>query len=514
MVYSITCKILYKADIMKFKIDQLNSQTHTHEDSDEHRVRLAKVQQMRELGIEPWPASLPVTATAQAVHAQFQDGIEHEYELAGRLMTIRAHGKTVFGNVQDRTGTIQIYLRMDEMGQAAFEQFGRFVDMGDIVWVKGTSFRTKMGEITLKVRAFSLLSKSLYPLPEKFHGLTDVETKYRQRYLDLMSNPESKSKFIKRSKLISSLRAYLDKNDFVEVETPMLHPIAGGAAARPFVTHHNALDSDFYLRIAPELYLKRLVVGGIERVYEINRNFRNEGLSTRHNPEFTMVEFYMAYQDYHFIMDFVEQLLRTMIFETTGLLQTPFGTEVIDFAVPFKRISVYQSVLEYGHYTPAELAENTVDAVLAHHAIQLLATQHSYAQKIYALFEKVVEPHLVQPTFIIDYPIEISPLSKRDASNPSIAARFELFIGGMEISNGFNELNDPLDQANRFKQQLEAHKAGDAEAHQYDADYILALEHALAPTVGVGIGIDRVVMLATNTTSIKDVILFPTLKKK
>lgn len=481
----------------------------------EHKTRVEKVIKLRNEGIESWPASKPVDATCKQVIDEYTAGNEgKEYSLAGRLMTIRLHGKTAFADLQDRTGRLQIYIRKDEVSNETFDLIQHSIDLGDIVWVKGFSFVTKMGEITVHVKEFALLSKCLYPLPEKFHGLTDVEIKYRQRYLDLITNKESRLKFIKRSTLVRSLRNYLDDHGFMEVETPMLHPIPGGAAARPFITHHNAFNSDFYLRIAPELYLKRLVVGGFDRVYEINRNFRNEGVSTRHNPEFTMVEIYMAHHNYLFIMDFVEALLKKMISAADNSLIVPFGETMIDFAAPFKRISMKQAVLSYGNYNEKDLSEELIDTTLHEQAVVLENKKASLGQKIFALFEKIVEPQLIQPTFITEFPIEISPLAKRDEKNPNYAARFELFIGGMEIANGFNELNDPFDQAERFKDQLKAYAAGDSEAHQYDADYILALEYGLPPTVGVGIGIDRLTMLATNTTSIKDVILFPTLRKK
>lgn len=482
--------------------------------SGESKIRAEKVEALRKQGIEPWPAAKEVTDTCELVIKHFgHHDQKPSYTVAGRLVTIRSHGKSTFAHVQDRTGKVQIYIKEDVVGAQQFEFFKHMIDIGDILWVSGPAFRTKMGEVTLEVKEFSLLSKCLHPLPEKFHGLTDVEVRYRQRYLDLISNPESREKFIRRTGILKSIRNFLDTHGFLEVETPMLHPIAGGAAARPFITHHNALGDDFYLRIAPELYLKRLVVGGFERVYEINRNFRNEGVSTRHNPEFTMLEFYMAHHNYIFIMEFVEQLIRSAVETACGTLEVRFGDAVIDFGKPFKRISVKDSVLEIAGMSDAQCTDAALDALLKKHDIKLAANS-SRDVKLYALFEKIVEPTLIQPTFITHYPIEISPLAKRDSENPAVAARYELFIGGMEISNGFNELNDPFDQADRFKQQLEAHRAGDAEAHQYDADYIHSLEYALPPTVGVGIGIDRLVMLLTNTTSIKDVILFPTLKKR
>lgn len=486
----------------------------TESESNEHHIRVEKVQQMRKAGIEPWPSFEPVSNTTQEILQNYAPEKEHEvHTIAGRIITLRGHGKTAFAHVQDRTGKLQIYLRQDAVGEEKFNFFQHMIDIGDIIWLKGTAFKTKTGEITLKVEDFKLLSKCLYPLPEKFHGLTDIEVKYRQRYLDLISNPETREKFIKRSKIIQTIRSFLNSHDFIEVETPMLHPIPGGAAARPFITHHNAYDMDLYLRIAPELYLKRLVVGGIERVYEINRNFRNEGVSTRHNPEFTMLEFYMANEDYKFIMGFVEELLRTCAREALGTLQAPYGDYSIDFEKPFERISVKDSVIKYGNIKPEELVDPAINAVLKKHGIEA-PEKASVDVKIYALFEKLVEPHVIQPAFIIDFPIEISPLAKRDEKNPHIAARFELYIAGMEIANSFNELNDPFEQAARFHAQAKAHANGDDEAMHYDADYIHALEYGLPPTVGVGIGIDRVTMLLTNTTSIKDVILFPTLKKK
>lgn len=481
--------------------------------SDEHDIRLQKVTRLRAQGIEPWPAACPVSNTTAQVKQEYEADYAKEYTLAGRVMSIRLHGKTAFVVMQDESGRVQLYLKQEVLGES-FEFFKDFIDLGDMVWAHGKSFKTKTGEVTVSVSAFTLLSKSLHPLPEKFHGLTDIETKYRQRYLDIITNPESKERFVRRTKLLRSVRSFLDSHGYMEVETPMLHPIAGGAAARPFITHHNALSSDFYLRIAPELYLKRLVVAGFERVYEINRNFRNEGISTRHNPEFTMLEFYTAHHDYHYIMNFVENMLKSMIQESTGQLQVPFGEHVIDFSAPFKRINVTQAIIEHSDLTLADLGIDVIDMTLKRLRIEPPHADVSFGQKLFLIFEEVAEKKLIQPTYLIDYPIEISPLAKQDSQNPGVAARFELFIAGMEIANGFNELNDPLDQAERFKEQLKAYEAGDKEAHQYDQDFITALEYGLPPTVGVGVGIDRLTMLATNTTSIKDVILFPTLKKK
>lgn len=484
------------------------------QDSVEHEIRIAKVKKLREMGIEPWPAFKPVGSNcAQVIKDYNETGQEKEYSVSGRVMTIRAHGKSIFANLQDLSGKLQIYLKFEILGDQ-FKFFQDFIDIGDIIWCHGSSFKTKMGEITLNVERFTLLSKCLHPLPEKFHGIADIEIKYRQRYLDLITSQDTKARFIKRSTIIASIRQYLNSHNYLEVETPMLHPIAGGAAARPFITHHNALDTDFYMRIAPELYLKRLVVGGFERVFEINRNFRNEGISTRHNPEFTMLEFYTANEDYHYAMNFVEDLLRNAAMKATGALKLPYGDYLLDFESPFERVSMKKSVVYYGNIKETDLTEDKIDTVIAQHKIKVANKNASVGEKILALFEELVEPKLIQPTFIIDFPIEVSPLAKRDANNPKIAARYELFIAGMEVANSFTELNDPFDQAERFHEQVKAHAAGDPEAHQYDADFIQALEYGLPPTVGVGIGIDRLVMLLTSTTSIKEVILFPTLKKK
>ena len=481
--------------------------------SAEHQIRVEKVKELEKKGISAWPSGRHVNATCQEVLDEFQEDAESRvYEISGRILTKREHGKTMFMTIQDRSQRLQIYVRKDVLGDELFDFITNFIDIGDIIWVKGTSFRTKMGEITLNVQEFALQSKSLHPLPEKFHGLADVETRYRQRYLDLISDPETRKRFHIRSNILRYMRDFYDEHDFIEVETPMLHPIPGGAAAKPFVTRHNALATELYLRIAPELYLKRLVVGGFERVYEINRNFRNEGVSTRHNPEFTMVECYIAYKDYHWMMQFIEQLMQFIIKKSGLTLQVPFGDHIIDFS-HFNRISMKNAVIKYAHI-PAERLDHDIDAVLKELNLAPARKDASWGEKLLVIFEEIVEKKLIQPTFVIDYPIEVSPLSKRDATDPEIAARFELFIAGMEIANGFNELNDPFDQAARFHEQAQARTSGDDEAHYYDADFILALEHGLPPTVGAGIGIDRLTMLLTNTTSIKDVILFPTLKKK
>lgn len=486
--------------------------------TNESDVRRIKLEQLRLSGREPWPAYRPTSATSQDLRDASIDpsesGADHQYQFAGRIIARREHGKSLFAVLQDRTGTIQVYLKQNTVGEKNFHDFVSLVDTGDIIWVDGPLFVTKTGEKTLDIQEWTLLSKSLHPLPEKHHGLSNVEQRYRQRYLDLISNRESFDKFVTRSKLIQNIRTVLLEKNFLEVETPMLHPIPGGAAARPFITHHNALNSDFYLRIAPELYLKRLVIGGMERVFEINRNFRNEGVSTRHNPEFTMIELYMAHGDYHSGMRLTEELLSYTVSHATGFNSVEFGPHTINFTAPFASYTMEESLTAVGGLSKDQIEPNAIDKTMQQHNIKHTNQKASHGEKITALFEELAEKKLIQPTFITGYPVETSPLAKRDENNPSVAARFELFIAGMEISNGYSELNDPIDQANRFKQQVNARESGDAEAHLYDADYVTALEYGLPPTVGVGIGIDRLVMLVTNTTSIKDVILFPTLKVK
>ena len=479
----------------------------------EQEVRLKKIEQLRAQGIEPWPEAQAITATChQIIQEQSTQQDDKEYILAGRLMTIRGHGKTAFCHLQDITGQLQIYLKEDILGAEKFLFFKQYIDLGDLIWCKGAAFLTKTGELTLKINDFKLIAKCLHPLPEKFHGLADIEIKHRQRYLDLITSYEARQRFIQRSLLVRTMREYLDAHGYLEVETPMLHPIPGGAAARPFVTHHNALDIELFLRIAPELYLKRLLVGGFERVYEINRNFRNEGVSTRHNPEFTMLEFYTAHKDYRYIMDFVQEMLQHLALKICGSLKIPFGNHVINFD-NFRRLNPYQAVVEFGGLAPEALTPDRIDITCKEQGISL-AKQVSYHKKLFSLFEKCAESKLIDPVFIVDFPIEISPLAKRDPQEPAIAARFELFIAGIEFGNGFNELNDPLDQAERFKQQVKEHEAGDDEAMHFDSDYVTALEYGMPPAVGVGIGIDRLVMLLTSTPSIKEVILFPTLRRK
>lgn len=484
----------------------------------ENEVRRAKLEQLRQSGREPWPSCRPVTSTCANLKSMsvesHESGLEQQHTIAGRIMARREHGKSLFAVIQDRTGSIQVYLKQNTLGEKNFHDFLSLVDIGDIVWFSGPLFLTKTGEKTIDTQEWTLLSKSLHPLPEKHHGLSNVEQRYRQRYLDLISNTESLQKFLVRSKAIQTIRNFLLEKDFVEVETPMLHPIPGGAAARPFVTHHNALGSNFYLRIAPELYLKRLVIGGIERVFEINRNFRNEGVSTRHNPEFTMLEFYIAHENYISGMRLAEELIEQTVRNATGATTVEYGPHTLNFSTPFASFTMRESLIKVGHLTEEQIQEKSIDATLNQHNITLANRNASQGEKIAALFEEIVEKRLIQPTFITGYPLETSPLAKHDEKDPSVAARFELFVAGMELANGYTELNDPIDQAQRFKQQTSARDGGDTEAHLYDAEYVTALEYGLPPTAGVGIGIDRLVMLITNTTSIKDVILFPTLKIK
>ncbi|AXK61207.1 lysine--tRNA ligase [Candidatus Chromulinivorax destructor] len=489
---------------------------HVESSSQEHEIRVEKVAKMREAGIEPWPEVKHATASCQQVIDDFVENAEpvQVYAVVGRVVSIRLHGKAAFVHLQEQGNKLQVYFQQERIGAVAFEQLQSFVDIGDFLWVKGFSFKTQRGEITLKADVYAIQSKCLHPLPEKFHGLVNVETRYRQRYLDLISNPESRSVLQKRSLIVQACREFLTSHGYLEVETPMLHPIAGGAAAKPFSTHHNALGQEFFLRIAPELYLKRLVVGGFDKVFELNRNFRNEGVSPRHNPEFTMLECYTAHEGFEYGMDIVEQLIQAMAAKVSDTGIVAFGEHVIDLSKPFAKISMKSAVQTRHNLSDADMNESTIDALLKKHHVALPKSNMTINEKIYLLFEETVESTLIQPTFIIDFPIEVSPLAKRHAQDATLAARAELFIVGIEFANLFNELNDPFDQADRFKSQMDAHKAGDEEAHQYDADFILALEHALPPTVGFGIGIDRLIMLITGSTSIKDVILFPTLKKK
>jgi lysyl-tRNA synthetase, class II len=432
--------------------------------------------------------------------------------VAGRMMLKRVMGKACFATLQDMSGRIQLYVTLDGVGADALEDFKRW-DLGDIVGATGTLFKTKTGELSVKCDRVRLLSKSLRPLPEKFHGMTDTEQRYRQRYVDLITSPASREVFVKRSQIVQAIREFFVARGYLEVETPMMHPIPGGAAARPFVTHHNALDMELFLRIAPELYLKRLVVGGLEKVFEINRNFRNEGISTRHNPEFTMLEFYEAYRDYRYLMDLTEELFRTVAQSVLGTTTVAYQGETIELGLPFDRLTMPEAIHKYNpRYPLADLDKpEYLKAALAPFDVEVFATDGLGLLQL-KLFEATTEEKLVQPTFIYAHPTDVSPLARANDANPAVTDRFELFITRRELANGFSELNDPEDQAARFKAQVEAREAGDEEAMFYDADYIRALEYGLPPTAGEGIGIDRLVMLLTDSASIRDVILFPQLR--
>jgi lysyl-tRNA synthetase class 2 len=431
--------------------------------------------------------------------------------LGGRIMARRDFGKAAFIQIQDRKGRLQVYVARDVVGEESFEQFKK-LDLGDIVGLSGTPFRTKTGELSLRADAIRILTKSLQPLPEKWHGLTDVETRYRQRYLDLIANPEVGDTFRNRSRIIGLIRQFMLGRDYLEVETPMMQPIAGGATAKPFVTHHNTLKMDLFLRIAPELYLKRLVVGGFERVFEINRNFRNEGISIQHNPEFTMMEFYQAYATYKDLMDLTEELICHVAREVVGKLVFTYGGKEVDLTPPWDRLTVREAIVKYGNIDPSILEDREQLLRVAADLGLELDKNIGHGKLLTELFDAVAEPKLWHPTFITEYPTEVSPLSRKNDANPEVVDRFELFIVGRELANAFSELNDPLDQKERFLKQLVEKEAGDEEAHAMDEDYIRALEHGLPPTAGEGIGIDRLVMLLTDSASIRDVILFPQLR--
>ncbi len=479
--------------------------------------RRRKVDTLWEAGINPYPNDYKPEHTSEDIFKAYNDkeqiaADETRFTVAGRIIARRSFGKAAFVQLQDRKGRIQLYIRKDEIGEEAFTVFESF-DIGDIVGAEGFPFRTKTGELSLHIKTIRLLVKSLLPLPEKFHGLTDVETRYRQRYVDLIVNPEVRELFVKRSRIVNLIRKFMADRDFLEVETPMMHQIPGGATARPFITHHNTLDMELYLRIAPELYLKRLVVGGLDRVFEINRNFRNEGISIRHNPEFTMMEFYQAYATYEDLMDFTEELFCHVAQEVLGTLDfTNQGLE-ISFQRPWKRLTVREAILEYGDIDAKKLEDRELALVYARSLGLDLPTDIGYGKLLMEIFEEVAEHKLIQPTFITAYPTEISPLSRKNDHNPDIVDRFELFIGGREIANAFSELNDPVDQKERFLAQVAEKDKGDEEAHYMDEDYVRALEYGLPPTAGEGIGIDRLVMLLTDAASIRDVILFPQLRK-
>ena len=499
-------------------VEQLD--TTSQDESAQMLVRREKLAALRAQG-NAYPNDYRRDALAQDLHDKYgsvdKEPLEAQavaVKIAGRIMTRRLMGKASFCTVQDMSGRIQVYVRGDDLAEGVYEAFKHW-DIGDIVGVEGVLMKTKTGELSVHAKAIRLLTKALKPLPDKWHGMTDTEARYRQRYVDLIVTEDSRRTFILRSKIIDALRRFMTGEGFLEVETPMLHPIPGGAAARPFQTHHNALDMKMYLRIAPELYLKRLTVGGFEKVFEINRNFRNEGISTRHNPEFTMMEFYWAYADYQDLMTYTEQMFRFVAEQTLGSCQFHCQGVDYDFSQPFARLSVVDSIVQYNSGVSKDELSTLAGVKAVADRLKLHIDKNAGLGKAQiTLFEETVEAKLIQPTFICDYPVEVSPLSRRNDKNPEVTDRFELFVGGRELANGFSELNDPEDQAERFRDQVEAKEAGDEEAMFYDADYINALEYGLPPTAGEGIGIDRFVMLLTNSASIRDVLLFPLMRPK
>ncbi|MGI6712000.1 MAG: lysine--tRNA ligase [Bacillota bacterium] len=476
-------------------------------------VRRKKMDELKQMGIDPFGTKFSTTAKSQEIIKNFEKLENQRVTIAGRILALREHGKVSFAQLQDIEGQIQLYIRLDDVGSEQFEIFKK-VDIGDIIGVDGTVFRTRRGEISVAVKELTFLTKSLRPLPEKWHGLKDVELRYRQRYVDLIVNPDVKRVFEARSKIIRAMRRYLDDLGFLEVETPTMHAIPGGAAARPFITHHNALDIDLYMRIALELHLKRLIVGGMDKVYEIGRVFRNEGISIKHNPEFTMIELYQAYADYHDMMNITENMVAYIAKEVLGSTKVIYQGTEIDLTPPWTRLTMVDAVKKY---TGVDFSQISSDDEARKVAKEIGVPVENGATKgtvINNVFEEKVEKHLVQPTFIMDYPIEISPLAKRKKEDPNFTYRFEAFIVARELANAFSELNDPLDQAERFREQVKKRNAGDEEAHMMDEDFIRALEYGMPPTGGLGIGIDRLIMLLTDSPSIRDVILFPTLRPR
>ncbi len=497
-------------------------------DDEIRKLRLEKLKQIEVLGQKMYPSKFAFSHSIPQILAEYSEKAAEDLDnprvsvaVAGRIMAIRLMGKAGFAHLQQGGQKLQIYVKKDVVGDKGFELY-KLLDLGDHIGVKGYLFRTRTGELSVHADELTFLSKDLLPLPEKWHGLTDVELRYRQRYVDMVMNPEVREVFLKRSKLVQSLRRFLDSRGFVEVETPMMQSVAGGAVARPFVTHHNALDIDLFLRIAPELYLKRLLVGGLDRVYEINRNFRNEGISTRHNPEFTMVEFYQAYTDYRGVMDLTQQLIEQAARDVAGGTKTNWGDEEIDWA-NWQRMTMREAIIHYWPETAG--AKPEISDFASHETVRALVqrfnTGHAHVaydpnepagKTIAGLFEAAAEEHLVQPTIIYEFPTAVSPLSKQKADEPEWVERWEIYAGQMEISNGFSELNDPEEQRRRFEQQLQERERGDEEAHQMDDDYIRALSYGMPPAGGVGVGVDRLAMLFTNSQSIRDVILFPLLR--
>ncbi len=489
-----------------------NNELQEQSASEQDRIRLEKLTQLVDAGRNPYEiVRYDRTHLSGEILANF-DALENQTVcIAGRMMSRRVMGKASFAHLQDLNGRIQIYVRRDDVGEEAYKDFKAY-DIGDVIGIKGFVFKTKSGEVSVHAQEVTLLTKSLHPLPEKFHGLTDTDTRYRQRYLDLIMNDESRDTFIKRSKIISAIRAYLNNQGFLEVETPMLVSNAGGAAARPFETHFNALDEDFKLRISLELYLKRLIVGGLEKVYEIGRVFRNEGLDTRHNPEFTLMELYQAYTDYHGMMDLTENLYRHVAQTVLGTTKITFNGIEMDLGKPFERITMLDAVKKYAgvDFNEIHTLEEAREVAKAHN-IEFKPI-HKKGDILNLFFEEYVEDHLIQPTFVMDHPIEISPLTKKKPGNPDYVERFEFYMNGWEMANAYSELNDPIDQRARFKAQEELLASGDEEANRTDEDFLYALELGMPPTGGIGFGIDRMCMLLTDSPAIRDVLLFPTMK--
>ncbi|QPM67026.1 lysine--tRNA ligase [Atribacter laminatus] len=473
-----------------------------------------KLHELRDLGIDPYGVPFPEKNSIQGIRSHPDKYLDQDVllRIAGRIMAIRRHGKAIFADVQDRLGRIQIYVKKDTVGDDSFGIF-KSLDVGDVIGLEGKLLKTHSGELTIVVENFSLLSKCLHPLPEKWHGLREVEVRYRKRYLDLIMNPDVREVFQIRSQVLSELRKYLDERDFLEVETPMMQLIPGGALARPFVTFHNALGLDLYLRIAPELYLKRLIVGGMEKVYEINRNFRNEGISVRHNPEFTMLELYQAYGNYETMMNLCEQMLSSIVFSILGTYEVNFQDMTIDFTPPWRRLNLREVIQKEGGI---DIFNDSVETLYQRGKKAGLNCDQTWDRGKYVneFLDIFVQPHLVNPTFVLEYPVEISPLAKAKKNDPLVAERFELFIGKEELGNAYSELNDPIEQKKRFLDQVQKRDRGDVEAHLIDQDYIEALEYGMPPTGGMGIGIDRLVMLLTNSPSIREVIFFPILRPK
>lgn len=484
-------------------------------EEDLKQARIDKLEELKRKKINPYPNIYKITHKAKEIADNFAklEKEKKKIKTAGRLMLIRMHGKAGFSHIKDNTGMIQIYVRLDFVGEEKLNLF-KLLDIGDFVGVEGDVFKTHTGEITVKVEDFTLLAKSLLPLPEKWHGLSDIEARYRQRYLDLIMNDDVKENFRLRSNAIQFIRNYLQEKGFLEVETPMMQPVYGGAYARPFMTHHNTLDIDLYMRIAPELYLKRLIVGGFEKIFELNRVFRNEGISTQHNPEFTMLELYQAYADYNDMMDINEDLVCSMIKKIKGSLEIEYQEKKLNFKKPWKRMTYLEAIKEYTGEDFSKLKDEKQVKNIAKKMGVDISEKMTKWEIINQIFEEKVEENLVQPTFILDFPKEISPLAKTKPNDPELVERFESFISGREMSNAFTELNDPVEQKKRFEEQVEKRDQGDKEAHPMDMDYINALEHGMPPTGGLGIGIDRIIMLLINTNSIRDTILFPLLRPK